>query len=208
MNIETLPVGPFAVNCYIIWGDEKQAIVIDPGFDAEEIAAALKEHGLTVALYILTHGHADHVHDLCLIQEKYPAPIMMHEADAEWAFGPSNTIAPHYGIPGKPKKIDRLIKGNEIYTDSGLTYQIICTPGHSPGGICLYFEKQGVLFAGDTLFRESVGRTDLPGGDARTLTESLKKLVVLPAQTLVYCGHGPNTTIGYEKDHNFYMQRM
>lgn len=208
MNIETLSVGPFAVNCNIVWGDEKEAIVIDPGFDASEIANTLKENGLTVGLYILTHGHADHVHDLCLIMEQFPAPVLMHADDADWAFGPTNTIAPYYGVPGKPKKIERRINGNEIYTDFGLTYQVICTPGHSPGGICLYFEKQNVLFAGDTLFRESVGRTDLPGGDARTLTESLKKLAALPPETKVFCGHGPNTSIGYEKEHNFYMQRM
>lgn len=208
MNIETIPVGPFQVNCNIIWGDEKEAIVIDPGYDNAVIADFLKNNHLSVAVYILTHGHADHVHDLCLIQEQYPAPIMMHEADADWAFGPSNTIAPYYGVPGEPEKIDRLLKGNAVYTDAGLTYQVICTPGHSPGGVCIYFEKEGKLFAGDTLFRESVGRTDLPGGDARTLTESLKKLVVLPEETEVYCGHGPNTTIGYEKDHNFFMNRM
>ena len=208
MNIETIPVGPFAVNCNIIWGNEKKAIVIDPGFDYNEITEVLEKNGLEVAVYIMTHGHADHIHDLCFMLEKYPAPVMMHEADIDWAFGPTNTIAPYYGVPGKPSTIERVIKSNAVYTDAGLTYQVICTPGHSPGGMCIYFEKQNVLFAGDTLFRESVGRTDLPGGDARILTESLKKLVILPEETEVYCGHGPNTTIGYEKDHNFFMQRM
>ena len=206
MNIETIPVGPFEVNCSIIWGDQKQAIVIDPGFDSDEIQAVLEENQLSVAAYILTHGHADHAHDLCLMYEKYPAPIMMHEEDAAWAFGPSNTIAPYYGVPGKPEKIERLLKGNAVYTDGGLTYQVICTPGHSPGGICIYFEKENLLIAGDTLFRESVGRTDLPGGDARTLTASLKKLVTLPEETQVICGHGPNTTIGHERKNNFFMR--
>jgi glyoxylase-like metal-dependent hydrolase (beta-lactamase superfamily II) len=206
MNIEIIPVGPYAVNCSVIWGDEKQAIVIDPGFDADEIAEALERNGLSVAIYILTHGHADHTHDLCLIQEKYPAPVMMHAADAAWAFGPSNTIAPYYGVPGKPEKIERLLKGNEVYTDGGLTYQVICTPGHSPGGICIYFESEHLLISGDTLFRESVGRTDFPGGDARALSKSVKELATLPEETQVVCGHGPRTTIGYEKKNNFYMR--
>ncbi len=209
MKIRTIEVGPYAVNCNIVWGEEKKAIVIDPGYDVDLIAEYLEDNDLSVALYIQTHGHADHIHDLVLMQERYPAPIMMHEKDAAWAFESQNSLAPHYGVPGRPEKIEYLIKGYEDvdFSIAGLNFRIICTPGHSPGGICVYFEKEGALFSGDTLFRESVGRTDFPGGDSRVLAESLQKLVALPDNTFVFCGHGPHTNIKHEREHNFFLNR-
>ncbi len=157
--------------------------------------------------YLLTHGHMDHISALSDLSQKYPAPIRMHPKDAAWAFSPANQMPPYYHTPKFPQQgiLADLIESAENHA-AGLSYKVLETPGHSPGSVCLYFPDHEILIAGDTLFAGSAGRTDLPGGDARQLQESLQRLVTLPDSVTIYPGHGPLSTIGCEKKNNPYLQ--
>ncbi len=207
MNVETVIVGPFEVNCYIVWGKEKQALVIDPGHDAASLEAALKSNGLTVAAYLLTHGHADHLCALADLHAACPAPFYIHAEDFKWAFGQQNQIQPYYPVPGKPATGFIQPETAEHWTIADLSFQCLETPGHTKGCVCYYFEQEKVIFTGDTLFKGTCGRTDLPGGDGRVLAKSLRKLAALPDDVTVYAGHNESTTIGCEKRTNFFMQQ-
>jgi glyoxylase-like metal-dependent hydrolase (beta-lactamase superfamily II) len=202
MNIKNLSVGPFEVNCILVWNDAKQALVVDPGFDARDIESLLTKEGLTVAAYLLTHGHADHISALAELHAARPAPVLIHPKDLAWCFGPANQIAPYYSVPQKPEAV--FSKGWKV---DGFDFQPLETPGHTPGGVCYWFEEDGVCLTGDTLFKGTCGRTDLPNGDGRVLAQSLKKLAGLPDTTVVYAGHGESTTIGHEKKTNFFLQQ-
>ena len=211
MNIELIPVGPYEVNCAIVWGESKQALIIDPGHNAADIQAILAENGLTVAAILLTHGHADHIHALSALHRAHPAPIYLHPADQQWAFGPSNQIPPYYSVPAKPDT--ELLNPADSQSLEKLMrlYAVECieTPGHTPGCVCYWFKEDNICFTGDTLFKGSAGRTDLPGGNARTLTASLKKLAeMLPGDTRIVAGHGDDTTMAYELATNFFLQRF
>jgi hydroxyacylglutathione hydrolase len=238
MKIKFITVGAYEVNCSVVWGEAKQALIIDPGYDASLIQSCLDANDLTVAAYLLTHGHADHIHALAGLHAARPAPVYLHEADQKWAFGPNNQIPPHYPIPEKPgaefidptdpprpagtppqegNSGDPLHRrggrnevtdgvGSEGWKIADLSFQTLETPGHTPGGVCYWFKEEGVCFTGDTLFKGSCGRTDLPGGDARTLTASLKKLAKLPPETRIIAGHGEETTIAHELKTNFFLQ--
>jgi hydroxyacylglutathione hydrolase len=206
IHIQKAVVGAFEVNCYVVWGPEPHALVVDPGADPELIREVLSRNELDVAAYLLTHGHIDHISALENLYETNPAPIAIHPADASWAFAATNLFPPFYEAIHKPAEIERTLADDQPWTDSGLDYRVITTPGHTPGSVCFYFEKARTLICGDTLFQGSVGRTDLPGGSPRELTRSLRKLAVLPDDTAVYAGHGPETTIADEKRRNYFMQ--
>lgn len=206
MDIDTIVVGEFQVNCLAIRGANKHVLVIDPGADADDIAAYLETGGFSVAAYLLTHGHVDHVSALADVHERWPAPVLLHGSDTTWAFTPENCMLPFYGMPKDPGPIERSVQGGETFTDAELTYTILSTPGHTPGCVCFYFESEGVLITGDTLFAGSVGRTDLEGGDSRVLTESLKAIAALPNHVTIYPGHGPSTTLDTEKRTNFFLR--
>ena len=206
MTIKTIVVGEFQVNCSVIWGDDKQAVIIDPGGDIETIIACIDKEGLQVAAYMMTHGHMDHISGLAALHAARPAPIGLHPKDREWAFTELNQMLPFYGTPDKPTRIERDLEDGQIWEDGGMTYSVIETPGHTPGGVCFCFSDGKALIVGDTLFAGSVGRTDLPGGDSRVLSQSLKRLTTLEESLTVYPGHGPTTTIGHEKRTNFFMQ--
>lgn len=207
MNVETLVTGPIETNCFIIH-EEGKALVIDPGSEASRIEAALAERGLEVLAYPITHGHADHIGALAELHGARPAPIGLHPKDLEWAFEPINNLGPLMDAPVRPEKVERLWAEGQTWVDGPFEYEIMETPGHSPGAVAIYFPALRVLFPGDTLFQGSVGRTDLPGGDPRLLTESLERLAALPDDTMVYCGHGPATTIGEEKRSNYFMRHF
>ncbi len=206
LHVEKVIVGPLEVNCWIIWNEQKKAIIIDPGYDADKILKVINDNQLSIAAYMMTHGHADHISALADIANQIPAELGIHPADAKWAFSMQNIIPPFYSYPKTPTMISRNFSDNQIYCDADITYKIIETPGHTPGSVCFYFENDGIIFTGDTLFKGSAGRTDFPGGNPRKLTESLKKLKELPDNTIVHSGHGPSSTIGYEKEHNFFMR--
>ncbi len=206
MKVIPISVGPFQVNCYLAVAPNNQALVIDPGDDAGVIGVTLRQNKLTVAAYLITHGHMDHVSGLAEMTRTFPAPVAIHPLDEAWAFSPANQTLPYYDTPDRPKKIERLLENGQIFSDAGFRYEIIATPGHSPGGVCFYFPDEKVIFTGDTLFLGTVGRTDLEGSDEKLMAKSLKRLAQLPDDTAVYPGHGPQTTIGQEKKSNAFLQ--
>jgi len=205
MEIEKIVVGAFEVNCYVLWEEGREAVVVDPGADGGKITAVLREKDLQVAAYILTRGHMDHISALADLHAEMQAPIRMHAADLAWAFTEANQVPPYYPVPRKPDgEFVELADGEKVDFLGG--FKVIATPGHTPGGVCIHFPQAKILFSGDTLFKGSVGRTDYPGGDSRQLAQSLKKLKQLPDDTTVYPGHGPETTIGFEKEHNIFLR--
>jgi len=201
MILKKLVVGPLASNCYIVGSEAtKEGMIIDPADEAEKILQSVKELGLKIELIVLTHGHPDHVGALKEVKEATSAEIVIHADDVEilqqqfldFLFGLS------YPTPPPP---DRLLKEGDSIDIGDLNFSVIHTPGHTPGGICLL--GHGVLFSGDTLFNYGIGRYDLPGGDYNRLMDSLQtKLMALPDDTVVYPGHGPDTTIGAERRGN------
>jgi hydroxyacylglutathione hydrolase len=208
MILETFPVGPLHCNCTIV-GDEvtHDAIVVDPGDNIPEILSRLQKHGLTLRQIVVTHAHIDHVGGAAHLRKLTGAPVVMNQQDlallgmmemqAGWLGVPTPEVAP----PDASAE-DGLRVGL-----AGLPAQVLHTPGHTPGSICLLFPDQNLLLAGDTLFAGSIGRTDLPGGDGRQILRSLRdRLLALPDTTRVLPGHGPETTIGEERQSNPFLQ--
>ena len=208
MHIETLVVGSLEANCYLVWSEPRQAIVIDPGADADVVSSALDEHGLDVAAYLLTHGHVDHISGLARLYRREAAPVGIHSLDGSWSFESENHLPPFYGSPERPPNIYRDLGHGQKWEDGGMAYTVLSTPGHTPGSVCFWFPEDHSLFSGDTLFAGSVGRTDLPGGNPRALARSLARIAALPEDTAVYPGHGQQTMISREKRCNPFMQRL
>jgi len=210
MNIQKISVGPYEVNCCILWKEKNKTLVIDPGSDASLIQSYLEANDLVVAAYLCTHGHADHLHALADIYATQPAPIYIHAQDFQWAFSAQNQILPFYSVPQKPNaeflKPEKPGNLEKILTSDASRFQTLETPGHTPGGVCYWFEAEKVCFTGDTLFKGSCGRTDLPGGDGRTLSASLKKLASLPGETRIIAGHGDETTLAHELKTNLFLR--
>jgi glyoxylase-like metal-dependent hydrolase (beta-lactamase superfamily II) len=206
LSITKIEVGALGTNCYIVWTKGLDALIIDPGADAEVIFKTVNHCRLTVTAYLITHGHMDHIGALEPLSTRLKAPIAMHASDLKWAFGSANQMPPFFSAPPRPENIERILKGGEKWNEHDFHYEAIATPGHSPGGVCFYFPGENILFAGDTLFQDSVGRTDLPGGDMKELTSSLRILAALPPQTKVYPGHGPSTTIAREISSNPFLE--
>lgn len=207
MHLEAISTGSFQEICYLLWKNDKQTLVFDPGHDADLILEIIDRNQLQIGAYVCTHGHADHVSALAELHEKHPAPIAMHSMDWVWAFESRNQIQPYYSIPRRPDTSDFLaLEQQRDWELGGFEFQCIETPGHTPGSCCLLFPEANILIAGDTLFRGSCGRTDLPGGDPRQLKASLNKLKQLPDEVHVYPGHGDSTTIGIERRSNIYMR--
>lgn len=202
MIIKTIVVGPLQVNCYLVGCPEtKKALVVDPGDDPHKILSAVKAAGLEVALVVNTHGHFDHIGANSALIEQTGAELLIHSSDVPLMMRASEHAA-IYGLKADPSPPpSRLLNDEEILAFGTLQIKVIHIPGHSPGGVCLLAD--GHLFSGDALFAGSVGRTDLPGGDHNQLIRGIKKrLLTLPEQTIVHPGHGPDTTIGWEKKNN------
>jgi len=200
--LEILPSGPLDVNCYIVGCEKtKKAAVIDPGGNVEQILGLLEKHDLTVEMIINTHGHFDHIGGNKGLVEATGAPLLIHRHDSSLLKQARETAA-IFGMSANPSpEPSRELVGREELQVGDLSLRVYHTPGHSRGGICLYVD--GHLFSGDTLFAGSIGRTDLPEGDYTQLIYSIKEqLLGLPDDTRVYPGHGPASTIGYEKRNN------
>lgn len=208
LRIDVLVVSLFQSNCLLVGREGSgEVIVVDPGDDADSIVEALARRDAVPVLYLLTHGHVDHVNALAAMVRAHPAPVALHPADAAWAFTPRAAFPPYYGPPEPPPGgIARDLADGQTWTDAGIAYTVIATPGHSPGGVCFHLEADKVLIAGDTLFRGSIGRSDLPGARPADLSRSLDRLLALPDDTRVYPGHGPDTTLGREKKTNPFLR--
>lgn len=206
--IKGLEVGPFMSNCFIVGSRQsKKGFIVDPGADAPDILQVVQGDGLDIKLIVITHGHVDHISAAAAIKKATGAQVAVHENDAPLLRGGGST-ATLFGLRfDAPPAPDRLLKeGDKIEVD-GLSFLVIHTPGHSPGGICLYGE--GAVFTGDTLFNLSIGRFDMPGGDGRLLVTNIQtKLMVLPEDTIVLPGHGPQSTIGHEKQWNPFLKEQ
>lgn len=206
MKIIHLEVGSLGTNCYIAWCEfTKKAVVIDPGGDPARILSALRSEGLSVDAIINTHGHADHVMANTKIQEVTKAPLWIHSADADMLGSGSRNLSSFLGGATSCGTADRLLKDGDVLTIGEFAIKVLHTPGHTPGGICLLSDK--AVFVGDTLFAESIGRTDFPGGSYSQLINSIKtKLMTLEDDVKAYPGHGPATTIGWERRQNPFIQ--
>lgn len=207
MIIKRLVVGPLEENSYIV-GDEKtkDAVVIDPGDEGDRINDMIKDEGFKVSAIICTHAHFDHVGAVGDIKAATGAKILMHKDDVK-TYGMARDQGAIWGfeVDDLPAPDGFLDEGDEVKV-GGLSFKVLHTPGHSPGGICLYGE--GIVITGDTIFQGSVGRTDFPGGSYERLKESFVRLLELPDDTKVYSGHGPETSIGRERSENFFVGEL
>lgn len=201
MILKKLELGMFASNCYVV-GDEstKEGMIIDPGANAKQILGAVKDLGLNIKVIVLTHSHMDHVGALAEVKEATGAEIAIHADEAQFLQKqpPQRVIHPFsQSLPAA----DRLLREGDTIDIGSLHFRVLHTPGHTPGGICLL--EEGIVFSGDTLFNFGIGRADFPGASYDKEIESIRtKLMTLPDNTLVYPGHGPDTTIGVEREFN------
>jgi glyoxylase-like metal-dependent hydrolase (beta-lactamase superfamily II) len=209
MIIETFPVGLLQCNCTILGDEEtREAIVIDPGDDSEEILRRLKKHGLELKRMICTHTHIDHVGAIHGIQQRIATPASIHEADL-FLYEKLDEQARFTGIPTPPAGvIDSFVKDGDSITCRGVEIGVLHTPGHTPGSITFHLPStRSILFTGDTLFMRSIGRTDLWGGSFPQIIASIQnKLMTFNDDTVVVSGHGPSTTIGQERRLNPFLR--
>lgn len=215
MKIDCLILGAYQTNCFVLRenktaarGTGKDCLIIDTGLDADELIDFLRQHNLNPAAVVITHGHADHVTGLAALRNRFPnIKVYIHKLDAGMLTGEKDNFSSIAGVSFSPEHADFTVEDGDVIEQADIKLDVIHTPGHTQGGICLYAKDDGIIFVGDTLFADSVGRTDLPGGNAPRLIKSIKqKLFPLPDETIVYPGHGRQTTIGQEKTHNPFLQ--
>ncbi|NLY43166.1 MAG: MBL fold metallo-hydrolase [Clostridiaceae bacterium] len=206
MILERIIVGRLEANCYIV-GDEttKEVAVIDPGAEGSKIYKHIEEKGYKVIYIIATHGHVDHISGIKYIKDKSGAKVVIHKNDRDALTDSRMNLSIYLGFESVQCPADICIEGGEVLYVGRLKLEFIHTPGHTTGGMCILVDGK-LLFSGDTLFEQSIGRTDLPGGNYQQLIKSIKeKLFVMPDDLEVYPGHGEKTTIGREKSSNPYV---
>ena len=207
MKVQSFTFNPFQENTYVLSDDTQQCIIVDPGCytppEKQELSAYIASIQLQPCRLVNTHAHLDHILGNNYVSGLYKLSLEMHDADTA-ILKAAPVYGEMWGIHAEPSPDPSvLLKEGDTVTFGQTSLKVLFTPGHSPGSICLYAEKEGILIAGDVLFRESIGRTDLPGGDYDTLIRSIReKLFVLPDDVRVFPGHGPDTTIGYERRNN------
>ena len=202
MLVRKLVVGDLQTNCYVLADEKsKEGLVIDPGGDCGDIEEVIEKEGLNIKYIILTHGHADHIAALSSLKEKTNAQILIHAADSDMLLEPTYNLSFFTGENLICPKADKFFDDGDKIKIGSLELEVLHTPGHSPGGVSLFTDK--MIFTGDTLFCEGIGRSDLPGASHNGLLHSIKtKILAKPDDTVVYPGHGPETTIGEEKENN------
>jgi len=223
MEVDRLILGAYQTNCYVLRESDaaKDCLIVDAGLGPGQLIGFLKEpllfegasmsprkRGLNPVAVVLTHGHIDHIAAVATLREHYPdIRVYIHKLDAEMLTEPEYNLSALVRPGGfTTKPADSLVEEKSVIEEVGIKLQVLHTPGHTPGGICLYSKDDGIVFTNDTLFADSVGRTDFPGGSMDELIKSIKeKLLTLPDETKVYPGHGPITTIAHEKAHNSFL---
>lgn len=210
MIIDSLVLGDFLTNCYIIRNSQNatECIIIDPGLQPQPLIDFLQNNNLKPLAVILTHGHADHFAGLNDLKQNFPQiNVHIHELDAEMLADPHSNLSLMAAASLAAEPADTLLSDNDIIDIAGINLTVLHTPGHTPGGISLYSKEDNLVFTGDALFAGSIGRTDFPSGDTDQLLKSIKqKLLTLPKDTDVYTGHGPKTKIKNERMHNPFLK--
>lgn len=206
MKIIAMEVGYIATNCYIVVNEETHhGVIIDPGGDAGRIMEAVQKENITVDAIFLTHGHSDHIMALAEVAEKTGAPVYISKEDAPMLTDPVGSLAAYIGGGALKKAADKFYADGDEVEAAGIKFKVLATPGHTPGGVCLL--TGGVVFCGDTVFAESIGRTDFPGGSYKQLLQSIKeKILPLDDDVKLLPGHGPATTVGWERRRNPFLQ--
>ncbi|KXH87443.1 MBL fold metallo-hydrolase [Sporosarcina sp. HYO08] len=205
LKIAVLPLGPIQTNCYLVYDQNLNCLIIDPGEESERLIEAIESNNLKPAAVLLTHAHFDHIGAVDAIRDHFTIPVYIHEEESEWLSDPNlNGSAKYPTLPDvKNRAADHLITKEGAMGIGPFTFEVRHTPGHSPGSISFIFGEAGFAVVGDTLFRQSVGRTDLAYGDTDTLLQSIHdKLLSLDDDVVIYPGHGPATTPEAEKDTN------
>jgi len=206
MILETICVGPLEVNCYILAQDKNSlAIIIDPGAEARKIRKVLDSHGLKPAFIVNTHGHYDHIG----ADDQFDVPVYAHKEEVALLRDPKINLSGLFSLPYHVKVEIKILKEGSLLELDGIQLKVAHIPGHSPGGIALLMQKptEKIAFTGDSLFRQSIGRSDLEGGNEELLIRLIKeKLLILADDTVIYPGHGYPSTIGEEKRNNLYLK--
>ena len=203
VKIGRITLGMYTTNCYFLYREgNSEVVLIDPADSGDYLYEKLTEKGFSVGAILLTHGHFDHIFGVAALKKKSGAKVYASSAEAKLLEDEGLNCSESVGRPVRVE-VDEFLTDGEELTLCDVPIKVIHTPGHTAGSICFYVEEAGFLIAGDTLFRESVGRTDLPTGSMKTLVDSIReKLMVLPEDTKVYPGHGLPTDIGFEKENN------
>ncbi len=212
MKIKKFVFNPFQENTYLLYDESKECVIIDPGCyeekEEKELENFIIENGLKPVALLNTHCHIDHILGNHFVADKWNLELQIHKSDLPLLEN-AGQISKLYGFEkysGSPYPKHFLENGDTIYFGES-KLDVIFTPGHAPGHICFYSKKDNFIISGDVIFQMSIGRTDLPGGDYDTLIKSIaEKLFPLPSETIIYCGHGPNTVLSYEKEHNPFLQ--
>jgi len=210
MKIDCVILGVYETNCYVLRSSQaaKDCLIIDAGLEADKLTNFLKKHQFNPVGVVLTHGHIDHIAGVAALRESYPdIKVYIHKLDAKMLTEAHSNLSVMAGVPFSTEPADFILEEDSIIDKAGIKLQVLHTPGHTPGGICLYSKDQGAVFTDDTLFAESIGRTDFPKASMPELLQSIKdKLLTLTDETVVFPGHGPVTTLGREKTHNQFLQ--
>ena len=202
MKIIALQVGSLGTNCYLAYDEQTlDGVVVDPGGEGARIIREIANHQIKVLAILLTHGHADHIMALKQVREALQAPVIIHPADEAMLGDAKRNLSLFVGEAITCAAVERVVSDEETVTIGSLSFKVLHTPGHTPGGCCFQFASD--VFCGDTIFSESIGRTDLPGGSYAQLLQSIQeKIMTLPDETSLYPGHGPKTTVGWERRMN------
>lgn len=206
MKVITIEVGNLGTNCYVVVNEETaKAVVIDPGGSPAKILKAIEEEKLTVEAIFLTHGHSDHILAVDEVRNATGAEVYIHKEDKDMLTDSVENLSIYMGMNAVFKPAEHFYDDGDVLNVAGMEFKVVHTPGHTAGGVCLICGEE--VFCGDTVFLESIGRTDFPGGSYRKILRSIvSKILTLPDETRLYPGHGPSTTVGWERRRNPFLQ--